>query len=650
MKTSCTPLKVFVMWHPDYIAGGEYAKKIYNVFSRDEKDFAANNIGIPIYFYTTPQLDQQYFNHVYSTTEKIVFVLLINGDMVQDKNWKNFVCALHTLCYSEKKEMAFLLSVAESDQIAKNLYSKLVESNLIILEPNELSEPTVQYNVNPLCFELAHDFCRLLFNQKNITEEKRPSTSPPPVTVFVSHARNKGKLKNITTELNNFILNQTSVKTFIDVRDISHGSEFECEINENIAADNSVFLAVYTDDFSSRPWCQKELLKAKCEERPIVLVDALEKIENRRFPYGANVKVIRLGSSPIDNERYRFMVFVILLETLKVKYNSLFLKYVVDLYKKNLLAGGYKEWKIFNHSPELYTALTKLRENVKLAVYPEPPISKHELEILKTYRKDCEFITPTLLPCINPNMQGFLSDKNISLSVSDTGEMGQIASTDIHLSTFYLELCRYLLASNANLLYSGSVDYKKGVNFIEILQELIQSYSFNPAKERRIIIHYLPSLNLNLTNEYISKQPSCFEFISVSERNSVSSSLTKLRNKVAKETDARIVVGGKTRGYLGKYPGIIEEAFIAVQNKTPLFVLGAYGGASALIVKWLSGKDIEFDIDTGIVEAFKQVGFGKLNNGLTKEENEELASCEDITRSIALILKGLKNSVSKGVE
>lgn len=627
------PLKVFVIWHLKFVEGRKYAETIFRTFSRDKTDFTGSNIGIPIYYLTTPDL--KYFENSVANTEKIAFIILINENMITDNDWRKFISSLFKFCNNNIKSVIYPVAVCDIDS-AKRISSDLSRINFIqlptICKVNKNKEKEFIERIKYLCFDLAHEFCRLLFNRERATE-KKTANIPPSIKIFLSHARTDGI--SYAYEIDSFISSKTSLKTFIDVKDIPKGVDFEKAIENDIT--NSVLVAIYTDAYSSREWCQKEVLSAKRKGCPIIILDALSDCEIRRFPYGANIKAIHLGHKKITDTRCKEIIYEILLESLKIKYNELFLKYAVNLYEKNR-----KNVKIFSYPPELYTLLMNLKDNDEILLYPEPPLNVNELKILGKYKPNHTFATATLLPCVKHYNGKFLAGKNIGISISIPNTFGEIARTELHLTTFYIELCRYLLTADANLLYAGSINYKKSINFIDILQELINNYCFDSEKYNRIKLFHLPDPKIYIERK--AEMSKCFQFNQVGK---ATSNLTDLRNKVAKKTYARIIVGGKTEGYSEKYPGIVEEAYIALKNQTPTFVLGAYGGAAELIVKSLSGEKALDAIDENITLTFKKSGFDKLNNGLTKKENEELAYCDDIARSISLILKGLKKLTQK---
>src|SRR5690606_12847315 len=54
--------------------------------------------------------------------------------------------------------------------------------------------------------------------------------------------------------------------------------------------------------------------------------------------------------------------------------------------------------------------------------------------------------------------------------------------------------------------------------------------------------------------------------------------LTHLRRRLTATTNARLCIGGKLGGSQGRYPGIVEEALLAIEAKQPLYVSGLFGG------------------------------------------------------------------------
>ena len=148
--------------------------------------------------------------------------------------------------------------------------------------------------------------------------------------------------------------------------------------------------------------------------------------------------------------------------------------------------------------------------------------------------------------------------------------------------------------------------------------------------------------------------------------------LTFLRHRLNDACHVRLCLGGRRSGFAGRYPGVIEEAFLAVTDKKPLYLASFLGGATEQVVDAIEGKQMEDDfcrttplqalynappvkesdaatrgdriIDrTAVWRVFAEAGREKLSaaNGLTPEENDELLHTPVIDRTIELVLIGL---------
>lgn len=148
--------------------------------------------------------------------------------------------------------------------------------------------------------------------------------------------------------------------------------------------------------------------------------------------------------------------------------------------------------------------------------------------------------------------------------------------------------------------------------------------------------------------------------------------LTFLRQKINNVCHVRLCVGGRRSGSQGRYPGVIEEALLAVRQKKPLFVVGILGGASAQVVEAVEGREMpeDFCAPTQVQRLYQQPPVNEINadtsadrvvdrvaawrefaetgnrqlaerNGLTIEENDELLHTPVVERAIELVLIGL---------
>ena len=147
-------------------------------------------------------------------------------------------------------------------------------------------------------------------------------------------------------------------------------------------------------------------------------------------------------------------------------------------------------------------------------------------------------------------------------------------------------------------------------------------------------------------------------------------SLSKMRGQMENNSDARIILGGRTHGFKGKYAGILEEYLIAKNKGNPIYLLGGFGGVSKIIADMLEEKlpeshlSDQANIDASysdfvsyyntkensnpinyqaIFSDISHEGIASLNNGLSEDENKILFQSTNILEIVALVLKGLNN-------
>ncbi|VTZ51170.1 conserved hypothetical protein [Methylocella tundrae] len=189
--------------------------------------------------------------------------------------------------------------------------------------------------------------------------------------IFLSHAKSDGKLaaERIVRHISD-PANGLRLDTFYDARELETGEDWREGLEE--AASKASMLAIVTDLYDSRPWCNQEILWAKEFRRPLLLVDLGCKRVERTFPYSGNMTVIRSPlADPAGIER---ALLELLTEALRC-----------DLFaiQAGTVTGGAAE--IFPRPPELadLAFLADQAGNAKTTiVYPDPPLPDVETQLL----------------------------------------------------------------------------------------------------------------------------------------------------------------------------------------------------------------------------------------------------------------------------
>jgi hypothetical protein len=352
-------------------------------------------------------------------------------------------------------------------------------------------------------------------------------------------------------------------------------------------------------------------------------------------------------------------------------------------------------------APELLTCLALRAESEKVPyfVYPDPPLAKQELDLLTELDPNLRLITPTLL-FARPSQPLALAGKNlekaaagwcIGLSISDSADLPMRGFGPAHLRDAAAEFARFLLAAGTTLAYGG--DLRQG-GFTEVLFELLTAYRAISGEAVDAIQSYLAwpiHLDLDDTQRARLKNTARFHPIpppanlginaagitsakqvpptTAENRVAWAHSLTAMRERMNAEIHARLLLGGQARG-LGKYPGLAEEALLALRAGKPVYLIGAFGGCAEAVIEALHrNKPVALTLDYQATEEvpraaidlynsqiqpggesidykaltaeFEKVGVAGLNNGLDAKENERLFTTMHLPEMIALVLRGL---------
>ena len=543
-----------------------------------------------------------------------------------------------------------------------------------------------------------------------------------PVQLFLSHAkadlpRDPAAIAEGPTRAILASLAQIPVEAWYDASEIPPGGRFDDEITSGVLR-SSALVVILTDAWSTREWCRREVFEAKAAGRPLVVVDALETNVVRLFPYLGNTPTLRWRAAIAEPEpdagwsdedwfrlRRRWegadaarVIETCLLEALRHDYEL-----------RRLRARIVQDEVAMGAAPELLT-LAQLPAPTKRVWYPDPPLGQEEVERLGA---NVELTTPLseLARWRPPGVP-----LTVAVSLSGAPDSEAYGGSVEHLATLADDIVLYLLLAGLRIAYGGVLGHdglKDGavegddINYAERLFALARSSSpllsqihgsaaglESPIENwvawpihhrladkdlaqygREATLNDLPRPDdLEVGDDVLQPQPNgFFPPDTLVRRYAWARSLTHMRESQQKAVAARVVIGGKLSGYQGAWPGVLEEAVIALQARQPLYPIGVFGGAARLLIDTLkdvpreelttswqianvaSWQDLrtEYARHSRPVEAPEQLadrlrragGNGlaaALNNGLTDAENEELVNSDDPQRVVALILSGLR--------
>ena len=288
-----SPLTLYVVWHPQSNKGKLYADELYKTFCRDTGSPLSRALGIPVLFRST--VLENNVPAPIDTTEsgRNAILLLIDEEMFMDAAWFDYV---QNLLDKEDGNTVRVFPVALSKYAFSIDEKRLIQRQYInLVALHEKEGDGIQLSFAELRSRMLHDLSRFLLNMNKVADVEQQS-SPPPVRLFISHAKADGE--PLALQFRDHVLQRTKINTFFDASDIADADDFEKTLKTSLK--NSAIVVFLTDRYSTREWCRIEVIVAKRNHSPLVVVNGLQKGEKRSFPYIGNVPVICLANGNFD--------------------------------------------------------------------------------------------------------------------------------------------------------------------------------------------------------------------------------------------------------------------------------------------------------------------------------------------------------------
>lgn len=664
------PLAVHFVWHPnDNINTTIMDFRRY--LTRDIDRPFSRELNIPTFLYSSQKRLHPPSNSPKKLAKKDVIFLFLSANTLMIPSWKEYINSL-----PERKNYHLVPVAVEHEGIGHTSEGRLKSLNCIrMFEWNE------DFKKEYAIFYLSHELYRFGLKNINLLESGIDSS----IRLFLSHAKKGDTGLKHAKAIKKFIDN-SNMQGFFDVNDISSGFKFDEEIEKHIK--RSTLIAIESDTYSTRYWCQREILTAKREKRPIILVNSLEEYEDRVFPAASNIPCVHITAEPLNDKDILRILIAALLETIRFEHARKLLTYYRN-----------QKWidqnaVIFARPPEIQQIVEILKKNKKsnnlVICYPEPPLYKEETEWADYFN-----ITVST-PLWSSDKKSYKNKKfRIGLSIADYQPDGydkQNQDLD-ELKRFSQSLARHLLANKHTLIYGGDLRNDGFTQFIldeaTVLRDRLQldklfveNYLAWPLNVKQENLKWYA--NYNTVVKPVSASipddikslihdistflpPDCLENKYIWSR-----CLTTMREESIKSSDIRILVGGKFENYLGKMPGVLEEFLIAYKQDLVIFLVGGLGGLTKKLCisiknrkteeefteEWQinhnnayqdlqkiasqHGKHTDYD---NLKEVIENITIPILAEraGLTNEEYERLMTTPFIDESIYLILKSIKN-------
>ena len=253
----------------------------------------------------------------------------------------------------------------------------------------------------------------------------------------------------------------------------------------------------------------------------------------------------------------------------------------------------------------------------------------------------------------------------VAISTSDTPDLVPMGLSEGHFKEAMAEIALQLLAGGANLAYGGDLRVH---GFAKLLFRLVTRYTLAADLKHtvRVTNHLAWPVHIRMPVDRIETLAAELRGtarlvllgsdgtrLTMDARRRLPTreptgrewrrGLTAMREFQRSSTDARVLLGGQVANYKGRMPDVAEEALLSLQARQPLFLIGGFGGCTRYVAEALDLAEPWAGSPNGWAgrRELEEWTSSDLNNGLTLEENQELATTPFIGVAVVLVLRGI---------
>lgn len=250
-----SPVTIYVVHHPQCKKAEKLASRLFQWFRLGYLAGEASAAGLPVYFRRQLSGSSLHPKIRFEGAKLNVVIVLVDYQMVVDEAWRKAIVDL-------------------ASQVSELHDNKNAESRAVLL-PGAMHDSffrtgPVYENFNPV---------QLL----NMTEEKMEATirraateviaralraedskNPPPLNVFLSHAKRDGT--PIAESIREGVRRFSQLVAWYDANDLPFGTPWESPMVKAAKNDTAAMVVTVTDAYPTRPWCRQEAKLARTPE------------------------------------------------------------------------------------------------------------------------------------------------------------------------------------------------------------------------------------------------------------------------------------------------------------------------------------------------------------------------------------------------
>lgn len=586
------PLAIHIIWNP---ADEESVRKLLDAirasFARNVDLPFSRGLNIPLFSYSSENSNQPPSHLPTQQASRDIVFIFTSANTVGRDPWKEYIDQI-----SLSSTFHAIPIAIDRAGLGHGLTGSLKRLNFLRLYDwiGDLREQQALISI-------AHEIYRYGFAE-NCDECLGKDSS---IQIFLSHSK-VGDTGRLHAESIKKYIDETNMKRFFDASEISPGFRFDEEIINHIK--KSVVVVLGSDSYSSRYWCQKEILCAKEYQRPIIAVDCRQDFEDRVFPAVSNVPCVHVSpDTPISKLDVLRILMATLLETIR-HYHSL----------KSLEYYQSMNWidcdcAIISRPPEFHQVIALKNSGKQKICYPEPSLYSDEADWLSYF--DVDAFTPLWNKTESSIFEGYRI--GISISHEPANNYANHHLHADHLKRLSQDVARHLLARSGTIIYGGDLRKDGFTQFI--LDEAVALRARLSSDEIHVENHLawplyvsepelvawrakyngiIRTVEHDIPNDIANEIDSSVFIPPSGTQNKYiwSRCLTRMREESIQQSHACICAGGKLTGYYGKMPGVLEEIMTILKNNKPIFLLGAFGGVVSKVCETLTTSTLSQEL------------------------------------------------------
>ena len=287
---------LYVMWHPLYREGRKIADRLRKHFGRDLYRAVEEERGVSVLERSESSPDAHTPLPIdWDDAEFTAVVVLAEATLVDDYEWVNHVRSIAQIAHERGISAGFFPVTMDRRGLELEVAQQALRWDLWDVPDTNPAQRLVS--------DLTHEFCRMLrhrLDSLGSTTDGRELLGRylEKIQVFLSHSKHDDSGESVAHSIHDWIHAHSPLGSFFDVHDIPPGLPFDEVLLHQIGA--GAVVAVYTDSYSSREWCRREVIEAKRRLVPMIVVDCLRDVDPRGMAYLGNVPVVRMEPGRTD--------------------------------------------------------------------------------------------------------------------------------------------------------------------------------------------------------------------------------------------------------------------------------------------------------------------------------------------------------------